>query len=338
MALRETPRSSSDRDGAPRIRVVRPEETAADRPGVLDIEPTTAVARTPSHSFFGRLIGWHARESYFNVLLDRLALELSRLSGEAAESTTRLSQTAKKLATVSAEQTLAVDQTSAELEAIAGSSTSITGSVTSVVTQAADLIANIKGVQTELLTSSDGQLANARRLHEIEGAIDLLNDIADQTALLALNAAIEAARAGESGRGFAVVADEVRRLAERSKAAAAQIATLAQGGQTTSNELVVAIERRGKQLDGWMSMTQAMADATATVQPLMQKQHVAADGVRLAVQRIADEGLAIVALAEEVNSIAAAQAAFGSALARSIDALGPPGEKREKRREVVNGA
>ena len=313
---------------------MRPEETAADPAGVPYIEPATVVARTSWHSFFGRLIGWRARESYLSVLLDRLALELSRLRSEAAESTTLLSQTAKKLATVSAEQTLAVDQTSAELEAIAGSSTSITDSVTSVVTQAADLITNIKGVQTELLASSDGQLANARRLDEIEGAIDLLNDIADQTALLALNAAIEAARAGESGRGFAVVADEVRRLAERSKAAAAQIATLAQGGQATSHDLVVAIERRGKQLDGWMSMTQAMADTTANVQPLMQQQHVAADGVRLAVQVIADKALAIAALAQKVNSIAGAQDALGSDLGRSIDAIGPPGQ----RREVVNGA
>jgi methyl-accepting chemotaxis protein len=264
-----------------------------------------------------------------NALLDRLALELDRLHRSAGESTTRLSQSAQKLAAATAEQTQAVDQTSAELEAMAGSSTSISDSAASVITQAGDLIANIKSVQTELLASSDGQLANARRLDEIEGAIDLLNDIADQTALLALNAAIEAARAGDSGRGFAVVADEVRRLAERSKAAAAQIATLAQGGQATSLELVVAIERRGKQLEGWMSMTQAMADTSAKVQPVMQQQSVAADGVRLAVQLIADKGLAVVALAQEVNSIAATQADFDSDLARSIDALGPPGQRRE---------
>jgi len=334
MALRETPPGSGGRDVAAHIRVVKPEETTDGRQDEPDHEPASVVARPPWHSFFGRLIGGPARESYFNALLDRLVLELSRLRGEAGASSTRLSLSARELATATAEQTRAVDQTAAELEAIAGSSTAIADSVTSVVTQAADLIANIKGVQTELLASSDGQLANARRLDEIEGVIDLLNDIADQTALLALNAAIEAARAGDSGRGFAVVADEVRRLAERSKAAAAQIATLAQGGQATSLELVVAIERRGKQLDGWMSMTQAMADTSANAQPAMQQQHVAADGVRLAVQLIADKGLAILALAQEVNSIAAAQAAFDSDLARSIEALGPAGQRREVGRDV----
>src|SRR5260370_34805760 len=60
---------------------------------------------------------------------------------------------------------------------------------------------------------------------------------------------IEAALAGDAGRGFAVVADEVRRLAERSKAAAGQIAKLAAGALATSGEAVIALERRGRQLD-----------------------------------------------------------------------------------------
>jgi methyl-accepting chemotaxis protein len=177
------------------------------------------------------------------------------------------------------------------------------------------LHANILGVQTELLESSDRQLANAGRLDEIQGVIDLLNDIADQTALLALNAAIEAARAGESGRGFAVVADEVRRLAERSKAAAAQIAKLAEGAQATSHELVFAIERRGQQFADWMGMAKEMADESGKVQPVIELQHIATDSIRLAIQLIGERSQAVAAASQEVASAAAAQAAVAADLA-----------------------
>jgi methyl-accepting chemotaxis protein len=253
----------------------------------------------------------------FNGVLDRFVNELPRLRGDASQSAARVSASAEKLATATAEQTQAATLTAAELESLVASSAAIANSVAGVLAQAGELRANIQRASTDLQASTDRTLANAKRVNEIQGVLELLNDIADQTALLALNAAIEAARAGEAGRGFAVVADEVRRLAERSKAAAARIDTLAEGAQTTSGEAVVAIERRGQQLDRWMSMTQAMVELSEKVQPAVQLQQTATNSVRVAIQIIAERTRGVAAAAKDAASSAAVQAALAAELAAS---------------------
>jgi methyl-accepting chemotaxis protein len=236
----------------------------------------------------------------FNSILDRLVIAQPTLPGDRDASARRMSTSADELAGAAADHSQAIAQTATELEALAGRSASIAESIIGVVNQAGELSANIQRARTDLQGSSDRTAANAKRVDDIRRVVQHLNDIADQTALLALNAAIEAARAGDSGRGFAVVADEVRRLAERSKAAAAEIAALAEGAMATSSEAVAAIERRGQQLDRWMSLTQVMAELTSKVQPAVQQQQTATESVKLSVSLIADRSRTTATAAREL--------------------------------------
>ena len=84
---------------------------------------------------------------------------------------------------------------------------------------------------------------------QIGSAINVVDDIAEQTNMLALNAAVEAARAGEQGKGFAVVAGEIRKLADESKQAITKITSLTSNIQYTTNSTVMATEEGSKEIE-----------------------------------------------------------------------------------------
>lgn len=70
-------------------------------------------------------------------------------------------------------------------------------------------------------------LRNNESAANINKAVAIIKDMAEQTNLLSLNASIEAARAGDAGRGFAVVAEEIMKLADQSSGSAAEIESIA---------------------------------------------------------------------------------------------------------------
>jgi methyl-accepting chemotaxis protein len=253
----------------------------------------------------------------FNAMVERLSGVLFRLRGEVTESAAKLSAVAEQLASATFEQTTAATATSASMEELSRSSAAVAATVDRVAAQAAETQTNLQLAQTDLKASGDRTLALAGRVNEIEGILELINDIADQTNLLALNAAIEAARAGDAGRGFAVVADEVRRLAERSKAAAAQIATLVEGAQAQSSETVMALEKGVKQMERGLAMMQAMTEVSGQVQLASQQQRASTEQVVLAIEHIAEGSRSVATTAQEIAAAAGRQGQLAAELAGS---------------------
>jgi methyl-accepting chemotaxis protein len=257
----------------------------------------------------------HRAES---ALRDRTALldqVLGKLRGEVANSATTLAVAARDLASATSDQTAAATETSASMELLTRSAASIADTNDRVAIKAEQTRESLEMAQTDLRASGDRTNALAARVTEVEGILETINDIADQTNLLALNAAIEAARAGDAGRGFAVVADEVRRLAERSKAAAGQIATLVQGAQAQSSSTVLALEKGVGQMERGLVMMKEMATLSSQVQASTQQQRSATAQIMQAIEHIAVGSRSVAATAQDMAAAAASQGRLTSDLA-----------------------
>ncbi len=280
------------------IRPVLALSRVAARVGAGDL----SARAVPSGSSEIRVLG-----QTFNAMLERLTGTLVGLRSELAESAAQFTMAAERLATATEDQTVATTQSSSSMEKLSLSSASIADTAASVATQAGDVRSNIGIAKTEAQQASDRLMALSQKIREVEGVLEVINDIADQTSLLALNAAIEAARAGEAGRGFAVVADEVRRLAERSKAAATQIAGLVESAQAQSQAVIVAVQRRQVQMDLWLTMVGTMADASGQVQLATREQSATVGQVVVAIGQIAESSMVVAATAREMAAAASNQ-------------------------------
>lgn len=173
-----------------------------------------------------------------------------------------LESTADALNNIAVSSSAGADQISTAMEELATTAASLAENVQDVNSKAIDMGNDINEISTEVENlnehSRDMQEANDKAASsmsevlnssnqsvkaveqiseqiqstneavlEINKAVKLILDIADQTKLLSLNASIEAARAGEAGRGFSVVAEEISSLSEQSTNGAEAIKQIA---------------------------------------------------------------------------------------------------------------
>lgn len=145
-------------------------------------------------------------------------------------------------------QLLKTEEIQRQIENVTSTSENIGVNVNDAVEAIHEGRENIKKLidQSEVSAKAGNDVANEvedlrSSTQQMDAIIQIINNIADQTALLALNASIEAARAGEAGRGFAVVASEISNLAGQTQSATGNISELIEGISSEINKVVAAI-------------------------------------------------------------------------------------------------
>ncbi len=159
--------------------------------------------------------------------------------------------------------------------------------------------------------SMDDILAAAK---EINGVLEMIDMISQQTTLLSVNAGVEAARAGAAGRGFAVVTEEIGHLAARTNTAARSIAEIV----AKTNEHV---SKGSALVDACDSSIAAIVDAASTAQDCAARIGSACDAELERVQHANTEAATTKASADANLELAARANAVAEALDASVHEL-----------------
>ena len=124
------------------------------------------------------------------------------------------------------------------------------------------LTENIKQLVEEIVTL---MLELNWRSQEINLAVDVIKELAEQTKILSYNAAIEAAAAGEAGRGFGVIADHVGNLAELAKNASRDVQSLVGVIQVSADGTVKKTEQAFEVADEGLKVQQQVVNIINSV-------------------------------------------------------------------------
>ncbi|MCG9580680.1 methyl-accepting chemotaxis protein [Vibrio tubiashii] len=255
--------------------------------------------------------------NYFNRLLDEFEQLISGTQSKSAELSQSTSNMHNELQNV-------IEQFHTQADHTSTMATSVQEMVSTISEISESTAVAVEGVQQASVNAQNGRkvvettVQNIDQLSSILGssqesisdlnnhvdkigdAVNIIQEIAEQTNLLALNAAIEAARAGEQGRGFAVVADEVRALASRTHQSTEEITKVVTAIQSQMSQVVTNIDQCNEQ--GSQTLDASRTLDSSLTQIIDDMTNIQANSERIA-SAIEEQGIVMNQVSESITEL-----------------------------------
>lgn len=271
----------------------------------------------------------------FNAIIDNLqeiAIEAKESSSQVGSSLQKNEQSIRKLAEqaiAEAEETrntvLSVEQmaqsiktvatNASQAEQIADDTYNTVLNSTNNMDSTVDSILNLRTTVSDTAKKMQRLTDSSQKISQ---AVSLIEEIALKTNVLAINAGAEADRAGEYGQGFSVVAEQVGALAEQSKAAIKEIASVVMGIQAETKEVRQAMESGTTQVINTTRLVENTKQNLAEVLEKSQTINQLMESISQSTESQANTSQNVTSLMQKIARLSAITSESSTEVARSI--------------------